>query len=107
MWLRHEKSFIEINEEQARIIADRIDRNKKVPIGLERLDPLKCEILKELPADCFEKGYKVVYQKQQLPSGDRSNINLSPIRHTPEQREKISNLISEARLKLRAKGFNV
>ena len=105
MFLRHEKKFIEIDEEQARAISDKIDRNKKIPIGLERLDPMKCELVKELPPDWNDKGYIVVYQKKQLQPPE---IKFTPYpKRTPEQREKINNLISEARFKLKSKGFNV
>lgn len=65
-YLKYQKKLIELNEKEAERIGKLIDFNKKIPFGVERLDPMKCEILKDLPFNY--QDYELIEQEAKLPA---------------------------------------
>lgn len=68
MYLKYQKKLVEINPEQANIYIKMMDSNRKIPLGLERLDSRKCELIKDLPSDW--ENYEIIRQTQQIAIPD-------------------------------------
>ena len=74
-YLKYEKKYIEVTDKQANYFANLIDKNQKIPLGMERLNPKKCEIVLDLPTQWDEdkaKDWEVVFMDRnlQLDTGD-------------------------------------
>lgn len=50
-FLKYEKKLIELTDTQIKYITYKIDKQQIIPLGIERLNPKKCEIYKQLPYD--------------------------------------------------------
>lgn len=97
-YLRYHKKLIEINEKQARFFGELLDKNKKIPLGLERLDPMKCEILADLPHDW--RDYEIIEQQVKL---EAPRNDYSPVKRTPEEQARMNALLDKTREELSEK----
>ena len=73
MYLKYLKKLYEIDEAKAKRFAEYLDKKVKIPVSAyERLDWMRCEILKDLPSDW--QDYEIIYQAFQLetPINDRT-----------------------------------
>lgn len=98
MYLKYSKKLIEMTDEQTRRAGELLDKNRKIPFGMERLDPMKCEIIKDLPADW--RDYEIIDQQARLEAPKR---DYSYIKRTPEEQTRLNTYLDNIRKELSEK----
>jgi len=98
MYLKYQKKLIEITDEQAQRAGELLDKNRKIPFGLERLDPMKCEIIKDLPVDW--RDYEIIEQQVRL---EAPKHDYSYIKRTPEEQKRTNETLDNMRKELSEK----
>ena len=98
MYLKYQKKLMEMTEEQAKKVGELIDKNRPVPLGLERFDAYKCEILKDLPYDW--QDYQIIEQQIRI---EPPKHDYSYIKRTPEEQIRLNETLDKMRKELTLK----